>query len=458
MNQKCFRSINPTTEETLGEFTIFTEDELDLRLRSARITQQNWVRQTLEHRANLIRALGREIQKCAEEAGRLVTTEMGKPIAQARAEVDKCAHLCDYYADRAEQFLTPRPAERNTSSRSYVRFDPLGVVLAIMPWNFPFWQVIRFAVPTLLAGNTTLLKHASNVLGCATMIERLFREAGFPPGCLASLVVSRDQVSELISHPDVRAITLTGSEGAGRAVAEEAGRNLKKCVLELGGSDPFIVLPDADLERTVEKGVFARMQNTGQSCIAAKRFIIHDDIYDRFVEAYVARMKTLKMDDPLDVSTEVGPMAREDLLTELHDQVSESIEQGAVCALGGKRAERPGYFYQPTVLKDVTPGMAAFEEETFGPAAALIRAKDEKTALEMANRSSFGLGASLWTNDVKRAEELASQIESGSVFINEPTRSDATVPFGGVKNSGYGRELAEFGIHEFVNVKTVWVS
>lgn len=458
MSSKRFRSINPATEELLAEYPILGDDELSGTLRQASATLTRWRLEPLDVRAERLRSLGRILRSDSEEAARMATLEMGKPITQARAEIEKCALLCDYYADRAHEFLDPRLVADDGTRRTCVRFDPLGIVLAIMPWNFPFWQVIRWAVPTLLAGNVGLLKHSSNVLGCGRLIERLFRDAGFPEGCFSSLILSRDQVSELISHPEVRGISLTGSEGAGRAVAEEAGRNLKKCVLELGGSDPFIVFPDANLERTAEKGVWARCQNTGQSCIAAKRFIVHSDVYERFVEAFVDGIRSLTIGDPLLENTQVGPMAREDLLNELHDQVMESIDQGARLVTGGKRLDRRGYFYEPTVLRDVRPGITAFEEETFGPVAAIIRARDTDEAIRLANQSPFGLGASLWTERTELAERLAAQIEAGSVFINDVTRSDRTLPFGGVKNSGYGRELAEFGIHEFVNIKTLWVA
>jgi succinate-semialdehyde dehydrogenase/glutarate-semialdehyde dehydrogenase len=339
-----------------------------------------------------------------------------------------------------------------------VRFEPLGPVLAVMPWNFPFWQVFRFAAPALAAGNVGLLKHASNVPGCALAIEEVFREAGFPDGAFATLLVRAAAVERVVTHPHVRAVTLTGSEAAGREIAAHAGRSLKKTVLELGGSDPFLVLADADPEWAASEAAKARCINSGQSCIAAKRFLVEEAIAEPFERALVAAMEGMRVGDPMDRATQVGPLAREDLLADLHSQVERSLDRGARLLTGGRRLERPGYYYAPTVLADVVPGMAAFDEETFGPVAAVTRCRDVDEAVALANRSSYGLAASVWTGDPARGRDLAPRLESGSVFVNEIVKSDPRLPFGGVKASGYGRELAEFGIREFVNVKTVWVA
>jgi succinate-semialdehyde dehydrogenase/glutarate-semialdehyde dehydrogenase len=385
-----------------------------------------------------------------------MTEEMGKPIAAAESEVDKCAWVCDYYAEHAAAFLSPE-ASATDAARSFVRFDPIGPVLAIMPWNFPFWQHFRFAAPAVMAGNVGVLKHASNVPGCALAIEDLFRRAGFPEGVMTTLLVPSARTAELIARPEIKAVTLTGSEAAGREVAAQAGRHLKKTVLELGGSDPFIVLDDADPIAAAEQAARARTINSGQSCIAAKRFLVEEAVADRFEAEFVRRMEALRVGDPMDRETEVGPLAREDLLTALDDQVSRSVAAGARLATGGRRLDRKGWFYPPTVLLGVRPGMPAFDEETFGPVAAVTRARDAAEAIELANRSRFGLGASIWTGDPARAEDLAREIEAGSVFVNGMVKSDPRLPFGGVKSSGYGRELAAFGIREFVNIKTVWI-
>jgi succinate-semialdehyde dehydrogenase/glutarate-semialdehyde dehydrogenase len=385
-----------------------------------------------------------------------MTQEMGKPIVAAEAEVEKCATVCEFYASTAERFLCPQEIQSD-AHRSYVRYDPLGPILAIMPWNFPFWQVFRFAAPSLAAGNVGVLKHASNVLGTALAIEQVFRQAGFPKGCFSTLLVAPQFVQELISHPVIRAVTLTGSEQAGIAVARAAGQNLKKTVLELGGSDPFIVLADADIAKVASVAADARCINSGQSCIAAKRFIVLQSVVDAFESAFVAAMQRLKVGDPMDRSTDMGPLSREDLLETLDRQVQASVASGARLLAGGHRLTRQGWFYEPTVLTDVRPGMAAFEQEVFGPVAAVIRARDADDAVKLANQSSFGLGASIWTGDILGAESLAARIEAGMVFINGPVKSDPRLPFGGVKRSGYGRELSDVGIKEFVNIKTVWI-
>ncbi|HEX5714744.1 MAG TPA: NAD-dependent succinate-semialdehyde dehydrogenase [Thermoanaerobaculia bacterium] len=450
------QAVNPSTGQPIRDYPEHDEPEVAARLERAEQAFSSWRKVPIAERARLMRAAGDILRDRAGDYGRLVTEEMGKPIAAAEGEVDKCAWVCDFYAENAESFLSAEPVGTD-ASRSLVRYDPLGPVLAIMPWNFPFWQVFRFAAPALMAGNVGLLKHAGNVPGTALAIEEVFRDAGFPEGVFTTLLVPSSRVADLIRHPAVRAVTLTGSEKAGMEVAAEAGRQLKKTVLELGGSDPFIVLADADPVETARQAAKARTINTGQSCIAAKRFIVDESIADRFEEEMVKAMEALRVGDPMDRATEIGPMAREDLLDDLDVQVRRSVEAGAELKTGGKRIDGQGWFYPPTVLSGVRPGMPAFDEETFGPVAAVIRARDTDEAIELANRSRFGLGASIWTADSIRAEALASEIEAGSVFVNGAVKSDPRLPFGGIKTSGYGRELADVGIREFVNIKTVWV-
>jgi succinate-semialdehyde dehydrogenase/glutarate-semialdehyde dehydrogenase len=383
--------------------------------------------------------------------------EMGKPLAQGVAEAEKCAWVCDYYADQAAAMLADQPRQTD-AARSYVRFEAIGPVLAIMPWNFPFWQVFRFAAPALAAGNAGLLKHAPNVSRCALEIEQVFRDAGLPDGLFRSVFLSNEAAAGVIADPRVRAVTLTGSDRAGSQVAEGAGRHLKKTVLELGGSDPFIVLEDADLARAAQIAAEARLQNSGQSCIAAKRFIVVEPIARDFLERFTAAMGARRVGDPLDPAISIGPQARLDLRENLHRQVRESVQRGAQVVLGGQLPEGPGAFYPPTVLTAVQPGMPAFDEETFGPVAAVVRAKDEADAIRIANASQYGLGASVWTADRARGERVAREIEAGSVFVNGLVKSDPRLPFGGVKRSGFGRELSEYGLREFVNIKTVWVA
>ncbi len=399
----------------------------------------------------------------------LITAEMGKPITQAEAEVEKCAWVCEYFADHAERFLARRPAQTN-ARLSYVAFEPLGLVLAVMPWNFPFWQVFRFAAPTLMAGNTAVLKHASNVPQCALAIEEVFRDAGFPRGALRTVLVPGGAVEAIIDDPRVRAVTLTGSNTTGEQVAAAAGRAIKKTVLELGGSDPFVVLDDADLGAAAAMAVRSRFQNGGQSCIAAKRFIVVASVAEEFERRFVEGIRKLKVGDPTDRSVDVGPLARTDLRDTVDRQVRESVAQGARVVLGGAPLTGRGYFYQPTLVLTPSPplptgegerrllDMPVWREEVFGPVAVLVRAKDTDAAIALANDTIYGLGANLWTRDLARAQLLASRIEAGSVFINGMVASDPRLPFGGVKQSGYGRELAEFGIHEFVNIQTVWMS
>jgi len=450
------KSVNPATGKVIREYQEASESDVETCLDKAYDAFFRWRRTPFEERAKLLKNAAVVLMERKEKYAKLMTEEMGKTVSASEAEVEKCAWVCEHYAEHGEGYLAVQKVQTD-ASESYVRFDPLGVILAVMPWNFPFWQVFRFAAPALMAGNVGILKHASNVPGCALAIEEVLKDAGFLEGVFQTLLVSSRVVPKLIRDKRVSAVTLTGSEPAGKEVAKIAGEVLKKCVLELGGSDPFIVLRDANIEEAVNVGVQARCINNGQSCIAAKRFIVEEPIYDVFVEGFVAKMKSLKVGDPMLRTTDIGPLAREDLLEELDLQVRKSIEKGAKLLLGGKRLEREGYFYAPTVLADVRPGMPAFDEETFGPVAAIIRAKDKEDAIRLANLSDFGLGAAVFTSDASAHNEIAPLIEAGSVFFNGMVKSDPRLPFGGVKKSGFGRELGMFGIREFVNVKTVWV-
>ncbi|MEW6758604.1 MAG: NAD-dependent succinate-semialdehyde dehydrogenase [Acidobacteriota bacterium] len=451
------QSMNPATEAVIRDYPELSPEETDERLDFARQTFDFWRRASFEERGLLMARAAEVLRRRKGELAALMTSEMGKVIVQAEAEVEKCAWVCDFYAERAEGFLSEE-AVQTDASRSYVRFDPLGPVLAVMPWNFPLWQVFRFAAPALMAGNVGLLKHASNVPGCALAIEEVFREAGFPKGAFQTLLVGSKVVEAVVRHPAVTAVTLTGSDPAGRSVAAAAGAALKKTVLELGGSDPFVVLRDADVAKAARTAAQARCINNGQSCIAAKRFIVEAPVFEAFEREFVKAMSGLTVGDPADRKTEVGPLARQDLMEDLHDQVYRSLKAGAQLKCGGKRLPVRGFFYPPTVLSRVEPGMAAFEEETFGPVAALALAEDADHAVALANASPFGLGACLWTADLALAGRLAAEIESGSVFVNGMVKSDPRLPFGGVKLSGYGRELSAFGIREFVNIKTVWMA
>jgi succinate-semialdehyde dehydrogenase/glutarate-semialdehyde dehydrogenase len=451
------KSVNPATDEVLETLEETGATEIERILSRSQAAFLEWRETPFAKRAARMREAARVLRARKADYARTMTIEMGKPIAQSDAEVDKCAWVCDYYAEHAEAFLAEQPRETD-AARSYVRFDPLGPVLAVMPWNFPFWQVFRFAAPALMAGNSGILKHASNVPRCALHIEATFREAGFPDGLFRTLLVGSSTIAGLIADPRITAVTLTGSEHAGIAVGGQAGRALKKSVLELGGSDPFIVLADADVAAAARAAADARLVNSGQSCIAAKRFIAVEPIADRFLDLFKAELSSRKMGDPLDRQTHVGPQARVDLRDELHKQVEESIKRGARRLLGGEIPAGKGAFYPPTLLAGVDKGMPAFDEETFGPVAAVIRAEDEGDAVRLANDSMFGLGASLWTQDRTRAERLAARIEAGAVFVNGIVKSDPRLPFGGIKRSGYGRELSEYGIREFVNIKSVWIT
>ncbi len=450
-------SLNPATDEVLREYPELSEAELDAAVRGAAAAFRVWRGRPFAERARALLAVKEALLARREELARLMALEMGKPLAQGRAELDKCAAGCEFYAAQAQAFLSPEPAPTE-AAKSYVAFEPLGPVLAIMPWNFPFWQVFRFAAPALMAGNAALLKHASNVSGCALAIESLFREAGLPEGLFRSLLISSGRVAGLIARPEIRAVTLTGSGRAGAEVAAQAGRFLKKTVLELGGSDPYLVLADADLELAARVSAQSRLINAGQSCIAAKRFIVVEAVRADFEARFIAAMREAVVGDPLLEATRVGPLARRDLRDELQRQVDASLAQGAKLLLGGGPAPGPGAFYPPTVLGGVRPGMAAFDEETFGPVAAIVPARDEEEAIELANATSFGLGSCVFTQDLARGERIARErLEAGSCFVNALVKSDNRLPFGGVKASGYGRELSSFGIREFVNVKTVYV-
>jgi succinate-semialdehyde dehydrogenase / glutarate-semialdehyde dehydrogenase len=451
------QSINPATDEIIETFQETAQAELERILAGAHAAFVEWRTRPFAERAACMHEAARVLRARKAEYARTMTLEMGKPIVQAEGEVDKCAWVCDYYADHAEAFLAEQPRETD-ASQSYVRFDALGTVLAVMPWNFPFWQVFRFAAPALMAGNAGILKHASNVPRCGLQIEAVFREAGFPSALFRTVVLGSRRVGALVADPRIVAVTLTGSEHAGSAVAERAGRELKKTVLELGGSDPFIVLADADLPAAARTAADARLINSGQSCIAAKRFIVVEPVADPFIERFKTELASRRVGDPLARDTQVGPQARVDLREALHRQVEESIKRGAECLLGGEIPAGKGAFYPPTLLVAVGRGMPAFDEETFGPVAAVIRAKDEAEAVRLANDSAFGLGASLWTQDRPRARRLAAQIEAGAVFVNGVVKSDPRLPFGGIKRSGYGRELSEYGIREFVNIKSVWIA
>jgi succinate-semialdehyde dehydrogenase/glutarate-semialdehyde dehydrogenase len=449
-------SINPATGEIIETFTPYTTEQVNAALDEAQQAFRQWRSTTFAERGALMTRVATYLRANKAELARVATLEMGKVIAEAEAEVEKCAWNCEFYAEHAEAFLADEPVATNAAS-SYIAYRPLGVVLAVMPWNFPYWQVIRFAAPALMAGNAAVLKHASNVSRCALEIERVFKECGAPAGLFRTILVPGSAVADIIADPRIAAVTLTGSEPAGVSVASASGHALKKTVLELGGSDAFIVLDDADLDAAAQMAARSRFQNCGQSCIAAKRFIVVESVADAFTEKFVAAAKALRVGDPLDHDVQIGAMARADLRDELDRQVRASVQMGAQVALGGAPIEGKGAFYAPTVLTGITTDMPVFREETFGPVAPVIRARDTQHAIELANDSTFGLGGNLWTRNIDRARQLAGQIESGNVFINGMTASDPRLPFGGVKHSGYGRELSQFGIREFVNIQTVWI-
>jgi len=452
-----FESVNPATDETIETYEWHDSNGADEALAKAQDTFEDWSSRRIEERQSLLAGAADVLRDNKREYAETMTAEMGKPISQAVAEVEKCAWVCHYYADNAAEFLQEERIGTEPHANTYVRYEPLGVVLAIMPWNYPFWQVFRFAAPNLAAGNVGILKHASNVPKCAFDIENVFRRAGFPEGSFTSLFVETELVEGIIKHDRVHAVTLTGSNRAGEAVAQTAGREIKKTVLELGGSDPFVVLDDADVQEAAETAAQARNINSGQSCIAAKRHIVHEDVYDDFLNKFVSEVEDLEMGDPTDEDTDVGPQARRDLRDELHEQVRASVDAGARVLVGGEIPDRDGYFYPPTVLVDVPDGCPAANQEVFGPVAAVFGVSDEDEAVELANSSEFGLGASVWTDDLKRGERVTERIEAGMTFVNALVKSDPRLPFGGVKKSGYGRELSTDGIHEFTNKKTVWI-
>ena len=448
-------SVNPATGERLRTFEPESGPAVEAKLARAAVAFQTWSRRPLSERAEIVARAGQILDSERQAFARLMTLEMGKLLGTAADEAAKCATACRYYAERGAEFMRPEIVTASPEARDEIRFQPLGVVLAVMPWNFPFWQVIRFAAPALVAGNVGLLKHASNVPQCALALEDLFRRAGAPEGVFQALLIGSEPVAELIADDRVAAVTVTGSEAAGRAIGAAAGAHLKKSVLELGGSDPFLVLPSADLDRAVATAVKARMVNTGQSCIAAKRFIVADAVYDRFAAAFTAAIGALVVGDPLEPRTQIGPLATAAIRDGVADQVVRSVAAGARILTGGRVLDGPGYYYAPTVLGDVPPTAAAAREEVFGPVAALFRVADLDEAIAVANSTPFGLGAAAFTREAQEAERLARELEAGSVFINGMVASDVRFPFGGVKRSGHGRELSVYGLREFVNVKTV---
>ena len=449
-------SINPTTGETLQTFDALSAPQIEQKLQLAADTFRTYRRTSFAERTRLMLRAAEIIETRKHEFARVMTLEMGKPIKAAVSEAEKCAWVCRYYAETAQQHLADEVVATD-ARQSYIRFQPLGPVLAVMPWNFPFWQVFRFAAPALMAGNVGLLKHASNVPQCALAIEEIFSQAGFPAGAFQTLLIGSDAVEKILNDSRVVAATLTGSEPAGRSVASIAGKQIKKTVLELGGSDPFIVMPSANLAEAVTTAVKARTINNGQSCIAAKRFIVATEIYDEFERRFVSEMQALKIGDPLEESTDIGPLATPQIVNDLEEQVKQAVASGARVLTGGKKLDRPGNFYEPTVLVNLDLNAPVSCEEIFGPVAMLFRAANIDEAIEIANATTFGLGSAAWTNDAGEQTQFIDELEAGSVFINGMVASDPRLPFGGVKHSGYGRELAEFGIREFVNIKTVWI-
>ncbi|MEF8894361.1 NAD-dependent succinate-semialdehyde dehydrogenase [Halodesulfurarchaeum sp.] len=451
------KSENPATGEIHRTYQEHGDKAVEKRVSKAQDAFVTWKNRSLAEREALLAEVGSLLRDRTDEYAGLITEEMGKPVEQARAEVEKCAWVCDHYAEHAGRYLQDEFHSGPPGTSVKTTHEPLGPVLAVMPWNFPFWQVFRFAAPTLTAGNVGLLKHASNVPGSALAIEEVFRDAGYPEGVFQTLLIPSERVEEVILDDRIKGVTVTGSEPAGKAVASTAGENLKKTVLELGGSDPYVVLPDADIEAAAKTGAWARNLNGGQSCIAAKRFIVHQEVYDEFLEEFVAEIESLTIGDPTKEETDVGPLAREDLLEDIHEQVRISVDAGATVLTGGNPLDQDGAYYPPTVLTDIPPGCPVDSQEVFGPIAAVYRVPDEQTAVEKSNDTKFGLGASIWTEDLERGERVAAAIEAGCTYVNQLVKSDPRVPFGGVNNSGYGRELSEAGIKEFVNRKTVWV-
>lgn len=451
-------SINPVTGKQIKEYELMDDAVIDGIVNKASKAQKEWEATTFSHRTEILNNVADILNKRKHELAELMAREMGKPLPQGVSEAEKCAWVCEYYAEHAGDFLEDQVIETD-ASKSFVTFNPLGTVLAIMPWNFPFWQLFRFAAPALMAGNAAILKHASNVTGCALEIESILHKAGVPERLFRTVLADNDQAQAIIRHSEVQAVTLTGSVRAGKAVAKQAGSVLKKTVLELGGSDPYVILKDADLEKSAETCVASRLINNGQSCIAAKRFIVVEDVYDEFLERVVDLMRKKTLGDPFDDSTDIGPMARHDLRDELHEQVQKSVEKGAECVLGGTIPDTNGAFYPATVLTNVKKGMPAYEEELFGPVASVLKAKDADEAIKIANDTDFGLGAAVFSEDADKAQKIASRsLQAGCCFVNAFVKSDPRLPFGGIKQSGYGRELSHFGIREFVNIKTVYIS
>ena len=449
-------TVNPATQKEIKDYPLLTLAEVDQLLNLNHDTYLNWKNSSISHRGKLFLKLAHLLRERMDELALLITSEMGKILRESKAEIEKCAWLCEYYAEHTASLLNTE-AMTSDASTCYVRFDPLGTVFALMPWNFPFWQVFRAAVPTMMAGNTFVLRHARNVLGCGEAIQSLFLDAGFPKNSFTNLNISIELAEHVIAHPAVCGVTLTGSARAGKSVAAVAGKYLKKCVLELGGSDPFIVLNDAELNTSCITGVSSRMLNAGQVCISAKRFIVEHGVYNDFVQEHKRLLENLVVGDPTHPTTHMGPMARMDLMEQLEKQINESISMGATLVTGGHRVHQQQLYFQPTLLTDVTPEMPVFKEETFGPVSVIIPAKNAEDAVRIANETSMGLGASIWTNNLKLAEEMALKIEAGAVFINGMTKSDPRIPFGGIKQSGFGRELGSYGIKEFLNIKTVWI-
>ena len=451
------KSINPFNNSIIAEYDEYSPEKVNEIIKKTQADFLLWKEKSFDYRKKRMENAAKILRDNKEKYAMLITEEMGKPITQSRAEIGKCAWVCEYYAEGAEEYLQDEIV-KTEAYKSYATYQPIGIVLAVMPWNYPFWQVFRFAAPNLMAGNAGLLKHSSNVTGCSYAIEEIFKLAGFPENLFRSLIIKSDKVEAVINNPAVKAVTLTGSALAGKSVAALAGAALKKSVLELGGSDPYIILGDADLNLTIKACYAARFLNGGQSCIAAKRFIVVESIYDEFVKRFIDEIKTKKSGDPKDEKTDIGPQARADLRDELHEQVMKSVSLGANVLLGGKIPEGDNAYYPPTILADVKKGMPAYEEELFGPVAAIIKVKDEAEAVQVANDTIFGLGSAIFTSNITKGERIAKyEIEAGSCFVNDFVKSDPHLPFGGIKSSGYGRELAPFGIKEFVNIKTVVV-
>ncbi len=452
-----FSTINPTTGNKISSYTTLTEPEIIKSIEDSQQAFLSWSQSSWSTRSNLLQKVAELLVSDRSNLAAIMTTEMGKRISEGLAEIDKCALVCRYYAEHAQSQLADEPVTTEASI-SYIKFAPLGIVFAIMPWNFPFWQVFRAAAPAIMAGNSMILKHASSVPACALAIQDIFIRAGAPANLFQTLIIQSPDTEIVIKNPHVRLVSLTGSEPAGAQVASLSGKYLKCTVLELGGSDPFIVMPDADISMAAEVAAVSRMIVSGQSCIAAKRFIVHHDVVDQFVDLFKKQLEAKKIGDPSDTSTDVGPLSSESIRSTIHEQVLRSLKQGAALVTGGKLPEGPGYFYPPTILRDVTPSMVVAQEETFGPVAAIIAVKDQEEALSVANNSHFGLGASLWTKDQNTIDYFTAKLESGCVFVNSMVKSDPRLPFGGTKFSGYGRELSSYGLKEFVNIKTIWIN